>query len=84
MSFIKSHPLCYYFKKYSGVPFYFKTSRDKPQPGAQVLEQNPPFLRFNAALEMVSIDYVDKSTLNGNTRGLKITKLGSSYILFVL
>ena len=62
MSRIKSHLIYDHFKKYSGVPFYFKTSRDKLQPWTQVLEKNPPILHFNVALEIVSIDCVDNPT----------------------
>lgn len=31
-----------HFKKYSGVPVYFKTSRDKLQPWTHVLEKKSP------------------------------------------
>lgn len=69
MSCIKSHPIYDHFKKYSGVPFYFKTSRDKLQPWTRVLEKNPPFLRFNVALEIVSINCVDNPNIERGHRG---------------
>ena len=69
MSRIKSHLMCNHFKKYSGVPFYFKTSRKELQPWTKVLEKNSPFLRFDVALEIVSIDIaLIIPTLNGDTR----------------
>ena len=69
MSCINSHPTYDHFKKYCGVPVYFKTSRDKLQPWSHVLEKNLPFLRFNVALESVSIDCVDNPNTERGQEG---------------